>query len=146
MKFLLDTNVVSELRKSRAGKADRNVVQWADSVALESLFISVITIEEIEVGVMLVERRDRQQGRVLRNWLENTVLPKFPGRTLDINLAIARQSASLHVPNVRSFRDALIAATALVHQMTLITRNVTDFNATGVLLLNPWKSGPATGP
>jgi predicted nucleic acid-binding protein len=143
VRFLLDTNVVSELRKSTSGRADPNVVRWADSVAPESVFISVISVEEIEIGVLLTERRDRKQGVILRDWLENLVLPAFPGRILDVNLAIARKSASLHVPNVGPVRDTLMAATALVHRMTLVTRNTGDFSHAGLSLVNPWDR-PAT--
>ncbi|MCC6071280.1 type II toxin-antitoxin system VapC family toxin [Massilia sp. GCM10020059] len=138
MNYLLDTNVVSEIRKVRAGKADPNVVRWADRVSSSSLYISVITVEEIEIGTLIVERRDAVQGGVLRNWLEQHVLPTFASRTLSIDVAVARRAAGLHVPNVRPVRDALIAATALVHGMTVVTRNTADFAEMGVPLLNPW--------
>jgi len=138
--FVLDTNVVSELRKAKAGTADMNVVAWADSVATGSLFLSVITLLELETGVLLVERRDAAQGAVLRTWLGSHVLPAFAGRMLAIDVAVAQRCASLHVPDRRSERDALIAATALVHGMTVVTRNVADFEPTGVAILNPWKN------
>lgn len=138
MNYLLDTNVVSEIRKVRAGKADPNVVRWTDSVPSGTLYISVITVEEIEIGTLIVERRDAVQGSVLRTWLEQHVLPTFASRTLSIDVAVARRAAVLHVPNVRPVRDALIAATALVHGMTVVTRNTIDFIEMGVPLLNPW--------
>ena len=136
--FVLDTNVVSELRKVRLGKADPQVAQWADSVDAGSLYISAITVLELEIGVLQVERKDAQQGAILRKWLETLVLPEFDGRTLPIDTAVAQRCARLPVPDRRAERDALIAATALVHGMTVITRNVADFTATGAPLLNPW--------
>ncbi|OHX36656.1 VapC toxin family PIN domain ribonuclease [Methylomonas sp. LWB] len=137
--YVLDTNVVSELRKVRIGKADANVAAWADSVDAADLFLSVITVMELEFGVLSIERKDAGQGAVLRAWLEQQVLPEFSERTLPINTAVALRCAKLHVPDKRSERDALIAATALVHGMALVTRNVADFQATGVTILNPWE-------
>lgn len=139
MSFLLDTNVVSELRKIRHGKADRRVAQWADGVDAGDLFLSVVTVQEIEIGVLLAERRDPKQGVILRNWLARQVLPAFEGRILAIDTAIAQCSARLHVPNPRPVRDGLIAATALVHGMTVVTRNLADFEPTGVAVVNPWE-------
>ena len=136
--YLLDTNVVSELRKVHTGKASPQVVAWANSVTPASLFLSAISVLELETGILLVERRDTKQGKALRDWLETQVLPAFDGRILVVDTAVARQCARLHVPDPRSDRDALIAATALVHGMTVVTRNVDDFKATGVALLNPW--------
>jgi predicted nucleic acid-binding protein len=137
--FLLDTNVVSELRKVRLDKADINVAKWADSVDAASLYLSAITIMELETGVLQIERRDTKQGQVLRTWLDNYVLLEFTGRVLSVDTAVAQRCARLHVPDPRGERDALIAATALVHGMTVVTRNVDDFEPTGVPLLNPWK-------
>jgi predicted nucleic acid-binding protein len=136
--YLLDTNVISELRKARAGKADRHVAAWAVLVPLAQLFVSVVTIHELEIGVLLAVRRDPRQGRLLRTWLDGRVVAGFGTRILPVDMAIVRRSASLHVPYPRPFRDALIAATALVHGMTVVTRNVTDFEPTGVPLVNPW--------
>ena len=137
--FVLDTNVVSELRKVRLGKADVNVTAWSDTVDASDLFVSAITIMELELGVLSVERKDATQGAVLRSWLEQQVLPEFAGRTLPVDTAVAQRCARLHVPNRRGERDALIAATALVHGMTVVTRNVADFKPTGVSLFNPWE-------
>ena len=137
--FVLDTNVVSELRKANTGKADANVVAWANSVLPASLFLSAISILELEMGILLIERRDQEQGKMLRNWLENQVLPTFEERILAVDTAVARQCARLHVPDPCSERDALIAATALVHGMTVVTRNVDDFKPTGIAVLNPWE-------
>lgn len=138
--YLLDTNVVSELRKAKSGKSNKNVTAWAKSVSATSLFISVITILELETGILLVERKDLSQGAVLRSWLNSHVLPVFSERILNIDVAVAQRCAKLHVPDPRSDRDAIIAATALVHGMTVVTRNVNDFEKTGVEILNPWES------
>ena len=142
MMFVLDTNVVSELRRVRLGKADRNLAAWAQSVEAANLFISTITIMELELGILLIERKDAHQGALLRSWLEQHVLPEFSGRTLPIDTVVAQRCARLHVPDKRGKRDALIAATALVHGMTVVTRNVADFLPTGVSLVNPWESLP----
>jgi hypothetical protein len=137
--YLLDTDVVSELRKVRSGKADPNVAAWSATAPVGTLYLSVVTILELETGVIDVERRDGAKGRVLRAWLEDHVLPAFDGRVLPIDTAVARRGASLHVPKPLADLDALIAATALVHGMTVVTRNVADFVASGVALLNPWQ-------
>lgn len=136
--YLLDTNVVSELRKAKSSRADQNVVAWARGVSADLLFVSAITILELETGVLLVQRRDPAQGALLRTWLDEQVLPAFSGRVLAVDTAVARRCAALHVPDPRSERDALIAATALVHHMAVVTRNVADFETTGVALINPW--------
>ncbi len=138
--FLLDTNVVSELRKVRLGNADKHVARWADSVDAADLFLSAITIQELEIGILLAERRDPAQGAVFRAWLNSHVLPAFSGRVLAVDTAVAQRSARLHVPNPRPVRDGLIAGTALVHGMTVVTRNVADFEPTGVSILNPWEA------
>jgi predicted nucleic acid-binding protein len=138
MMFLLDTNVVSELRKVKTGKADKNVTAWAESVSANALYLSAITILELEIGIGLVERRDDLQGKMLRAWLAGQVLPAFQGRIIPIDVVVAQCCAKLHIPNPYSDRDALIAATALVHKMTIVTRNVADFKAIGVCILNPW--------
>jgi toxin FitB len=136
--YILDTNVVSELRKVRSKKADPNVAAWAESVDAVDLYLSVITIQELEIGVLLAERRDSSQGAILRTWLDDHVLPAFADRILAVDTAVAQRSAGLHVPNPRPVRDCLIAATALVHGMIVVTRNVPDFEPTGVGSFNPW--------
>jgi len=138
--YLLDTNVVSELRKVRVGKADAHVADWADSIDASDLYLSVITIHELEIGVLLAERRDPSQGAVFRAWLNGHVLPAFTGRILAIDTVVAQRSARLHVPAPRPVRDGLIAATALVYGMVVVTRNVADFAPTGVATFNPWAS------
>ena len=138
MMYLLDTNVVSELRKARTGKADRHVKEWAKNIPAASMHLSAICVLELERGTLLMERRDASQGAMLRSWLENHVLPTFAGRILPVDIPVAVRCAALHVPNPCSYRDALIAATAMVHGMTVVTRNVSDFEPTGVALLNPW--------
>ena len=137
--YLLDTNIISELRKAKSGKADKKVVAWANSISATSLFISAITVLELETGILLVERRDSKQGAVLRSWMDAHVLPAFSGRVLVVDTAVAQRCAQLHVPDPSSDRDSIIAATALVHGMTIVTRNVKDFEPTGVETINPWK-------
>lgn len=136
--FVLDTNVVSELRKAKAGKADPNVTAWAAGIPVNQMFLSAISVLELETGVLLVERRDPAQGAILRAWLDNHVLPAFAGRVLAVDTIVAQRCARLHVPDPRAERDALIAATALVHGMVVVTRNVGDFESTGVQIFNPW--------
>ncbi|MCD2339163.1 type II toxin-antitoxin system VapC family toxin [Ideonella azotifigens] len=138
MMYVLDTNVVSELRKASAGRADTNVVAWASKVATGTLYVSAITVLELELGILSLERRDAPQAAVLRVWMHSHVLPAFAGRVLAVDTAVALQCAQIHVPNRRSERDAMIAATAMVHGMTVVTRNVADFQGTGATLLNPW--------
>lgn len=138
--YLLDTNVVSELRKVNQGKADLNVAAWDAGVDASDLYLSVITVQELEIGVQLAERRDPAKGALLRTWLNSHVLPAFEGRILGVDTAVALRSATLHVPNSCPVRDGLIAATALVHGMTVVTRNVADFAATGVVMINPWEA------
>lgn len=136
--YLLDTNIVSELRKAKSGKANKNVEAWAGSVPVASMFLSAITILELETGILLIERRDSTQGAMLRTWLDANVLPAFFGRILAVDVAVAQRCAKLHVPDPQPHRDALIAATALVHGMIVITRNAADFESSGVELFNPW--------
>lgn len=138
MIYLLDTNVVSELRKAGDGRADKNVTAWAENLSTQSLYISAITLMELEIGVRGIERKDKAQGAMLRRWLDDHVLPFFAGRIVPIDEAVALQCAKLHVPDKKSERDALIAATALVHGMIVATRNEKDFEDTGSSIFNPW--------
>lgn len=134
--FLLDTNVLSELR--RRERTQPRVAAWADSVNAVDLYLSAITILEIEAGTLMLARHDPRQGAVLRAWIDGKVLPAFDGRILAIDTAVAQRCARLHVPDPRAERDALIAATALVHRLCVVTRNIADFQPMGVELLNPW--------
>ncbi|WP_315757271.1 type II toxin-antitoxin system VapC family toxin [Bradyrhizobium sp. SZCCHNRI2007] len=137
--FLLDTNVVSELR--RPDKADRNVVAWAAGRPAASMFLSAISILDIELGAQRVARKDTAQGAALRAWIDQQILTTFNGRILAVDTAIAQSCARLHVPDPRPERAALIAATALVHGLTVVTLNTADFATTGVALVNPWCDG-----
>lgn len=137
--FVLDTNVVSELRKVRSGKAAPGVAEWAAGVASAEMFISAITIHELEHRVLLMERSDPARGAVFRSWLDDSVAVAFEDRVLAVDEDVARRAAALHVPDPAPFRDALIGATALVHHMTVVTRNVSDFESfDGLEILNPW--------
>jgi len=137
--YLLDTNVVSELRKASTGRAEPKLVAWAKSIPTHNFYLSVVTILELEIGILRMERKDANQGAMLRNWMNNQVAPAFANRVLSIDEAVALYCASLHVPDPRSERDALIAATALTHGLSVATRNTADFEATGVNLINPWE-------
>ena len=136
--FLLDTNVISQLRCP--DKADRNVAAWANARPAANFFLSAISILEIELGALLIARKDAAQGAALRAWINHQILARFEGRILAVDTAVAQRCAQLHVPDPRAERDALIAATALVHGLTVVTRNVADFRSTGVVLINPWEA------
>ncbi len=136
--YLLDTNVISELRKAPTGRAHTNVVIWAESVASINLYISVITILEIEKGILKVGRQDDKQAAILRAWFDDHVIPAFNDRILPIDVAIAKKCAALHVPDPRPERDAIIAATAIVHGLELVTRNIKDFESLPLKILDPW--------
>jgi predicted nucleic acid-binding protein len=139
MTFLLDTNVISELR--RPERAAPAVIGWVGAQAEGSLWCSVVSILELQTGALRTLRRDRLQGTMLRTWIDGRVLPRFDGKIVPIDTAVALKCASLHVPDPRPDRDAFIAATALVHDLIVVTRNTKDFNAMGVKLLNPWQTG-----
>jgi predicted nucleic acid-binding protein len=137
--FVLDTNIVSELRKVRSGRANPGVATWAEQVPSAQLFISAITIHELEHGVLLMERSDPEQGALLRAWLDQSVAAAFKSRVLLVDERVARRAAALHVPDPAPFRDALIGATALVHDLTVVTRDLKDFERFDDLdVFNPW--------
>jgi len=136
--FIIDTNVISEIRKKGSGKADQNVIKWAESVDSSEIFLSSITILEIEIGILIAERKDKKKGAIFREWLHNIVIPEFKDRVLSFGLEEFLRCASLHVPDKCSERDSIICATAIVHNMTVVTRNVKDFPKGKVKLLNPW--------
>ena len=136
--FLLDTNVISELRKLGDGKADVRVAAWVSGRDAASFYISALTLMELEIGILRIERRDAGHGKRLRTWMDRHVLPEFVERTLPVDSAVALKCARLHVPDPRAERDALIAATAIVHGMTVVTRNVADVETTGAAVVNPW--------
>jgi toxin FitB len=139
LKFLLDTNVVSELRKVRSGKANPGVAEWAEQVPSVRLFVSTITLHELEHSELLMERSDPRLGAVLRSWLDQSVTAAFADRMLPVDAAVARTAASLHVPDPAPFRDALIGGTALVHRMAVVTRDRKDFERfPGLDVIDPW--------
>jgi predicted nucleic acid-binding protein len=143
MMWLLDTNVLSELR--RRDRANPCVMAWASALHPQDLFLSVITILEIEAGALMIARRDKTQAAILRAWIDKRVLPSFEGRILPVDTRVAQRCASLHVPDPRAERDALIAATALVHRLKVATRNVADFEPMCVDIFNPWDLPPSCG-
>ncbi len=138
--YLLDTNILSDLRKAKSHKSHANLAKWIKSHPESSFFISAITLVEIETGILLIERRDPAQGALLREWFETHVLTTFEKRILSVDLDVAKQCASLHVPNRRPEHDALIAATALTHGLIVVTRNLVDFEPMGVEVFNPWEA------
>jgi toxin FitB len=136
--YLLDTNVISELRLIRIGRGNPYVGAWADRQDQSLLFLSAICLFEIEMGILQLERRDPRQGAALRGWMTGFLLPMFSNRILPVDDIVARACAALHVPDPAPIPDSLIAATALVHGLTVITRNTPDFARTGVSMINPW--------
>lgn len=138
MLYLLDTNVLSELRKVKSGRCAQQVIDWAESVSISDTFISAISVLEIERGILLKEKSDSRQGKILRQWFEEYVLSEYQGRVLAVDRQVARHCARLHVPDKRSLNDSLIAATAFINGMTVVTRNIADFTHMDIPLLNPW--------
>lgn len=145
--FLLDTPVIAELRKAKAGQADAQVTRWASSTASQNLFISVISLLELDAGVAQLERKDRAQGTAMRAWLDDVVPRAFDGRILSVDVAVTKKRAALPYAESRQAdsrheRDALLAAIALTHGLTLVTRNLSAFRFGRVKLLNPWGYTP----
>ncbi len=134
--FLLDTNVISELRRS--DRSHPGVLDWAGRNYPASFFLSAVTLLEIQYGALLINRRDRVQGALMLKWVAEEIMVNFRGRILPVDEPVALRTATLHVPDPKPDRDAYIAATALVHDMTVVTRNTKDFEPTGVRTLNPW--------
>ena len=138
--YLLDTNVVSELRKVKSGKADKNVELWSSTMDAQMLYVSSIVIHELELGILQAEHADAAKGKILRKWMEDYVLPSFDGRILPVDKDVVSISAKYHVPDPKPFRDTLIASTAVAHGMTVVTRYVEDFRLSGLKVLNPWEN------
>lgn len=142
MSHLLDTNVISELRKPER-RADVGVCAWVAARVSSDLYLSVITVLEVEIGIGRLARRDPAQAGRLQTWLNEDLLDAFAGRILPVDVPVARRAARLHVPDPRPERDALIAATAAVHGLTVVTRNIKDFESLDVAVVDPW--GEAVG-
>jgi hypothetical protein len=141
--YLLDTNVISEMRKASplkatSAKMDERVANWVGGVSGLDMFLSVVSILELERGFHLLRRRSPEQADTIRLWIRNRLLPAFEGRIFQVDLAIMQRCASLALSQTMEYRESLLAATALVHGMTLVTKNVRHFEATGVDLINPW--------
>ena len=136
--FVLDTNVISELR---SGKPQQSAVvrAWASGQPVNQLYLSAVTVLELEMGVLRVARKDAVQAATLRAWVDG-LLRQFVGRMLPFTAEAALVCAPMHVPDLRSFRDSMIAATATQHGFTLVTRNVDDFKGLALKLVNPWGS------
>ena len=135
--YVLDTNVISELRSGKPQQS-ANVRKWAAHQPSAKLYLSAISILELEMGVRSLERRVPPQGGALRLWLDQVRLA-FSGRILSFTEVTAPLCANMHVPNPKSERDAMIAATALEHGFSMVTRNVADFANMGVTVVNPWE-------
>lgn len=142
--FLLDTNVISEIQKRQ--RADRNVLAWAESLPIDDMFLSAVTVMEVTIGAEQIARRDLARAAPLRAWIDDQVVRRFENRILPFDVAVAQRCAMLHIPNRRPERDAMIAATALVHNLTIVTRNTADFGAPGLTVLNPWLAAEGRDP
>ncbi|ADG10049.1 type II toxin-antitoxin system VapC family toxin [Caulobacter segnis] len=136
---LLDTEVVYALREAKGGRADPALTAWASGAARTSLFLSALTLLELETAVARAERKDKTQGPALRDWLDNRVGRAFDGRILPIDAAVVRRRASV---SLTDGRDALLAATALEHGLTLVTRDPAFAKLPRLKLLNPWAYKP----
>ncbi|WP_238945404.1 type II toxin-antitoxin system VapC family toxin [Allofranklinella schreckenbergeri] len=138
MMYLLDTNVISELRKAEKGRADAQVMQWFAHIQSQQAYVSVISLAEIQIGILLLARRDSQAATTLQDWLEARLLPEFANRILPLDSRAALLSAQFHIPDKSPLNDAYIAATAKAHGLTLVTRNVRDFEGLGIEVFNPF--------
>jgi len=159
MMYLLDTPVVSELRKAKSAQSDPSVLTWAAGVATQNLYISALTLLELETGIAQFERTDPSAVSALRIWLDDQVIPAFEGRILSLDAAVIKRRAQLPFPDASasksnqakgnlatatSGRDALIAATALTHGLTLATQRTAAYKAMRVKTFNPWGFTPDT--
>ena len=135
--MILDTNVISELRKKH--RCDPNVAKWQSGVAAESCYLSTITLMEIVHGIELTQKKDAPLAAILKDWYQNQIIPAFKKRTLAVTPTVAEATGKVMAIRTRSTADCLLAGTALVHSLTLVTRNESDFSDTGVAVLNPWK-------
>lgn len=138
--YLLDTNILSEFRKIGSTREHPQVKAWLCSVTPDQLFISTISLMEIKMGILSAEHRgDHAQAMHLNAWYQQDIKQKFARQLLPISGEIAEICAELHVPNRRPFGDSCLAATALVHNFTLVTRNVKDFQGLKLRLINPFE-------
>lgn len=137
--YLLDTNIISELKKLDSGKIHPQVQRWAYSINLMQTKISVVSIIEIRMGILSLARKDQAQAASLDNWFTNRLLPAYRTRTLSVDTEVALICAQLHIPAKRPINDAYIAATAIAHNLTLVTRNVRDFQGLPLMLENPFE-------
>ena len=137
--YLLDTNIISELKKLDSGKIHPQVQRWAYSINLMQTKISVVSIIEIRTGILSLARKDQAQAASLDNGFTNRLLPAYRTRTLSVDTEVALICAQLHIPAKRPINDAYIAATAIAHNLTLVTRNVRDFQGLPLILENPFE-------
>jgi toxin FitB len=133
--YLLDTNVIAELRKGR--RADARMTAWLEPIEPDQIYLSVLTIGEVRRGIDSVRRRDAAAARALERWLRR-LLAEHADRILPVDVAVAEEWGRLNVPDPVPVIDGLLAATARVHGLVLATRNVKDVHRTGVDLVNPF--------
>lgn len=138
MSYLLDTNVISELRKS-SERINPEVRNWAAQHDVETMFLSALSVFEIELGIERKQRVHAEQAMRLRDWFDGVVQPMFAGRILPLTDRVAAVAARMNVPDPRPLADCFIAATAIVNGMTVVTRNVSDLDDLGVAVINPWQ-------
>ena len=139
--YLLDTPVIAELRRAKSGRADEHVTRWASNVPAQNLFISVMSLLELEGGIAEVQRKDKAMGAALRTWIDETVPAAFEGRILSVDLAVTKRRAALPFAEGKD-RDALLAAKALTHGLTLVSRSLSAYRFSKVKLFNPWGYTP----
>ncbi len=140
--YLFDTSAITELRKAKHKnkkfKADPGLIEWVKHVDHSTIYVSSIAFMEIEIAILSMEKKNKHQGKLLRNWFDELVKPAFDGRVIAFDQAIALKCAALRVPDPHRMRNAIVAATALVHKMILVTKNEKDFIYTGVDIVSPW--------